>query len=271
MNVETAMIHLAAYREGKVTDPRLSKALRCIENESMQRERLAEQVAFDLSVQEMLGAIAAPVDLRRRLTVAQGASEKPPVRPRHHLTAVLSLGLGVAIIIAVLVFIHLQNRNDFPGRENLVRLASSSNRMSGVELEPVGDPADIALGRGHQPAGELGDWFYMRGFEGYRLPAELRSLPAVGSRFFKPDGHPVAQIAVDTHQSLLYVFKGDDFGVTLPSADDWAIFPAPGCVAAARQFDNSMVMITFQGTEAEMQDFVATLKTKKKPPIARTP
>lgn len=260
MNTETAMTHLAAYREGKVTDPRLSKALRCIENESAQRERLAEQLAFDLSVMEMLGVIAAPPDLRQRLATAQGASEKAPARPRHHLTAVLSVGLGVAIIIAVLVFIHVQNRNDFAGRENLVRIASTPNKMSGVELEPVANAA-----------GELGDWFYMRGFESYRLPAELRSLPAVGSRLFRSDGHPVAQIAVDTHQSLLYVFKGDDFGVTLPSPDDWSVFPALGCMAAARQYENSVVMLTFQGTEAEMQDFLATLKTDKRPRLLRTP
>ena len=68
-----AMIQLAAYRERTVTDPRLSKALRCIENESAQRERLAEQVAFDQSVLEMLGAIAAPPDLRQRLDSAQSA------------------------------------------------------------------------------------------------------------------------------------------------------------------------------------------------------
>jgi hypothetical protein len=260
MNVETAMIHLAAYRDGKVTDPRLSKAMRCIENESAQRERLAEQVAFDISVMEMLGAISAPPDLRHRLEMAQSTSEKAPARPRHHITAVLSLGLGVAIIIAVLVFLYVQNAANFPGRENLVKIASTPNKMSGIELEPVASSA-----------GELGDWFYMRGYEGYRLPAELRSLPAVGSRLFRPDGHPVAQVAVDTHQSLLYVLKGDDFGVTLPSVD-WTIFPAQGCVAAARQFDDAIAMITFQGTEAEMQDFLATLKTpNKRPRNLRTP
>jgi hypothetical protein len=262
MNVQTAMIHLAAYRDGKLTDPRLSKAMRCIENESLQRERLAEQVAFDVSVMEMLGAIPAPEDLRQRLEVAQGATDKAPARPRHHITAVLSLGLGVAIIIAVLVFLYVQNQRDFPGRENLVRIASTPKRMSGVELEPV-----------TSAAGELGDWFYMRGYEGYRLPAELRSLPAVGSRLFRPDGHPVAQVAIDTHQSLLYLLKGDDFGVTLPSTDEWTVFPAQGCVAAARQFDNdsSVAMITFQGTEAEMESFLATLKTAKRPHALSSP
>lgn len=260
MTTDTAMIHLAAYREGKVTDPRLVKAKRCIENESSKREILAEQVAFDHSIMEMLGVIAAPVDLRHRLVVAQGSSEKPATRPRHHITAILSLGLGVAIIIGVLVFLYFQNAENFPGRENLVRIASTPNRMSGVELDPVASSA-----------GELGDWFYMRGYEGYRLPAELRSLPAVGSRLFRPDGHPVAQVAVDTHQSLLYVLKSDDFGVTLPSGEGWTIFPAQGCVAAARAYDSSIAMITFQGTEAEMEDFVATLKNEKRPHRLQTP
>lgn len=260
MNVQTAMIHLAAYREGKLTDPRLSKAMRCIENESLQRERLAEQVSFDLTVMEMLGAIAAPQDLRHRLTAAQSTSDKPAARPRHQLTAVLSIALGVAIILAVLVFLYVQNQKNFPGRENLVRIASTPKRMSGIELEPVANAA-----------GELGDWFYMRGYEGYRLPAELRSLPAVGSRLFRPDGHPVAQVAIDTHQSLMYVLKAEDFGVILPSPEEWSIFPAQGCVAAARQYGEEIAMITFQGTEAEMEEFVATLKPNKRPHRLKTP
>lgn len=258
MNVETAMIHLAAYREGKATDPRLSKAMRCIENESSKRASLAEQVAFDVSVMEMLNVIAAPVDLRHRLEVAQGTTEKPVVRSRHHLTAILSLGLGAAIILAVVAFLWVQNRKDFPGKENLVRIAQTPNRMSGVELDLVSTSA-----------GELGDQFYMRGYEGYRLPPELRSLPAVGWRLFRPSGSPVAQVAIEEHHSLLYVLKAADFGVILD--EDWTIFPAQGFVAAARQYENSVAMITFQGTEAEMEEFIRTLKSNKRPTRLKTP
>jgi hypothetical protein len=256
MNVETAMIQLAAYREGKLTDPRLSKAMRCIENESFQRERLAEQVAFDLSVMEMLGAIAAPPDLRQRLATAQSASEKPPARPRHHLTAILSLGLGVAIIIAVLVFFHILNRGDFPGRDNLQRITAIPARMTGDELEPVSGAA-----------GELGDWFYMHKFEGYRLPPELRSAAARRVRLLTMDEHPIAQVWVELgpHQSFLYVFKGEDFGVTLPSAEDWTVFSEKQFAAAARSYGNLVVMITFQGTEADMQNFLPALKKEAKP------
>lgn len=250
MNSQTAMAHLAAYREGKVSDPRISKALRCIENESMMRERLAEQVAFDVSVMEMLSAIGSPEDLRHRLAAAKPAAVKgAAARPQHHLTAVLAVGLGVAIIICVLVFFQWQARKNFPGREALVKIASAANGMSGAELEPVVNSA-----------GDLGDWFYMRGFEHFRVPAELRKAPAVGSRVFKMDGHPIAQIAIDPHQSLVYIFDGEDFGVTLPGGDEWTIFSADDWAAAVRQYGPSMAMIAFRGTEAEMRDFLSNLK-----------
>jgi hypothetical protein len=262
MNVQTAMTHLAAYREGKLTDPRLSKALRCIENESAQRERLGEQVAFDVSVMEMLGEIAAPPDLRQRLAVAQSTSDKPVARPRHHLTAVLAVGLGAAIIIGVLLFFHILNKDDFPGREALLRITSIPTRMRGDELEPVTGAA-----------GELGDWFYMHKFEGYRLPPELRNARARQVRLLTLNDHPIAQVWVElgSHESFLYTFKSDDFGVSLPSAEDWTIFAEKDFVAAARPYGNSVVMITFQGTETDMKSFLPTLKSENRPRNLTTP
>jgi len=170
-------------------------------------------------------------------------------RSREAIVAISAVVLGIALMAGMLVYSQMQSRQAFPGREALEGLVSSANRMSGVELEPVA-----------QPVGQLTDWFYMRGFENFVVPPELRKIPAVGSRFFRQDGNPVAQVAIDLHQSLLYIMNAKEFGVQLPAEGDWRIFEADGWAAAARQSDGTCVVLTFRGTEAEMSDFLAQLK-----------
>jgi len=247
MSSKTSFTQLAPYLDERVTDSRCQKALRGIENDAEMRARLADQVAFDRQMVEMVGAIRAPSDLRARLEKNQQLTKEK--RSRETLVAIMAVVMGVGLIAGLLIYFQVQSSRAFPGRETLERIAASANRMSGVELEPVS-----------QQAGQLSDWFYMRGFESFALPQELRNVPAVGSRLFRVDGYPVAQVAIDLHESLLYVFNGKDFGVQLPPSGDWRTFDVEGWAAAARQGDGACYMITFRGTESEMKDFLATLR-----------
>jgi hypothetical protein len=248
MSGKTAFTNLAAYSEEKTVDPRCQKAMKAIENDAASRARLAEQVAFDQQMVELVRAIRAPQDIRARLEKNQVAAAKEK-RSREAIVAISAVVLGIAVIAGLLVYQGMQSRKAFPGREALEGLVSSANRMSGVELEPVS-----------QPTGQLADWFYMRGFENFAVPPELRKVPAVGSRFFRQEGSPVAQVAIDLHQSLLYIINAKDFGVQLPADGDWRIFETEGWAAAARQNDGGCVVLTFRGTEAEMSDFLEQLK-----------
>jgi hypothetical protein len=248
MSSKTAFSHLAVYCEEKTVDPRCQKALKAIENDATLRAKLAEQVAFDRQMVELVRAIRAPQDLRTRLENTQKAVAKEK-RSREALVAIMAVVLGIALMAGLFIYSEMESRKAFPGRDALEGLVASANQMSGVELEPVA-----------QPAGQLADWFYMRGFENFAVPPELRTMPAVGSRFFRKDGCPVAQIAVDMHESLLYIMRAKDFGVELPADGAWRIFETEGWAAAALQSDGDCVMVTFRGTEAEMSDFIERLK-----------
>jgi hypothetical protein len=172
-------------------------------------------------------------------------------RSREALVAILAVVLGVALIAGLLVYFELESRKSFPGRESLQRIVSSANRMTGMELEPVA-----------QKAAGLADWFYVRGFEHYELPPELRDAPAVGSRLYRQDGCAVAQVAIDLHESLIYVFNPKDFGVQLPTNGEWRVFEIEGWAAAARQGEKSCTMLTFHGSDGEMQEFISELEKK---------
>lgn len=247
MNSASALTQLAGYREGKDNDPRTVKALKFLESDAAAREQFAEQVALDAQMAAVLNAIRVPEDLRARLERAQTGQAGP--RSRQATTAVLAVVLGVAVLLGLLVFFHIQNADKFPGSENLAKLALTPNNMSGFEMDPVANPAN-----------KLGDWFYMHGFEGFEVPPELHDAPAVGARVLKTDGRSVAQLAIDLHHSLVYVFRGDDFGVQLPENGEWKVFESQEWVAAARSNQGLCAMVTFRGSETEMRDFLKTLR-----------
>jgi hypothetical protein len=165
----------------------------------------------------------------------------------------MAVVVGLLVLLGLLGFFYWEGQKNFPGKEALVKLATSADSMNGAELEVLKDV----------PMGSLGDWFYMRSFDAFQVPPELKPMPAVGSRTFRRGGHMVAQIAIDPHAALVYVFKGEDFGVTLPQGDDWRVFQAEGWAAAAKRTGNLHTMITFQGAEGEMRDFLNELQKKK--------
>jgi hypothetical protein len=124
-----------------------------------------------------------------------------------------------------------------------------TNAMDGVELEPMSTEV-----------WRLGDWFYMRGFEGFAVPPEIASLPVVGSRVFKMDGIPVAQLAVEKQNSIVYVFRPGDFRMRLEDGADWRIFDHIGWAAALRRQGETCTMIAFRGSKLDMKSMLQSLK-----------
>jgi len=152
--------------------------------------------------------------------------------------------LGIALILGVVIWLMMQKRSEFPGRETLMEIVARNEAMSGMELES----ADA-------PMGELGDWFYMRGFEDYSVPASFRSLKAVGGRVFVFNDRPVALIAIEEHHTLGYIFNAEDLGVSIP-AHEWFVFTQGEWIAAARQEGPMSFMLAFRGTDAEMREYL---------------
>jgi hypothetical protein len=249
MNLKTAETHLPCFRPGKPMDPRTIKAARIAEKDELLRRKLNEQMDFDEQIVAAIHSIQPPENLRQKLSVL-GAPERRPQSFRSHLAhpAILSAVAGMLLIFGFIIFYEMDQMDAFPGKESVEQMIATTDEMSGVELEPA---------RGQ--AGDLGDAFYMRGFEGYVLPSELAALPAVGTRVFKQNGRRVAQIAVDTHDALLFVFRGPDFGVDPGEGIRWKVFTQNDWVAALRADKNLCTMVTFRGDKSEMQRFLATL------------
>ena len=246
MNVKTAETFLACYRADKPLESRVAKAARMAETDEILRQKLKAQVEFDQQIVDALRSVQPSDSLLANLGRRPAAAE--PLRTQLGQPAMLSAVAGVFLIIGVLVWQEMLRRDSFPGKGAVEEMIASADDLSGVELEP----ASTAIS-------QLGDHFYMRGFEGFALPPDLATLPAVGTRVFRQSGRPVAQLAVDRKNALLYVFRAGDFGVRLGSGE-WRIFTQGGWVAAVREQKALCTVVTFHGDRGDMQEFLATLK-----------
>lgn len=251
MKHETAETLLRCYRPGKKTDGRIRKAVEMAEGDEKLSRVLSDQMDFDEQIIDTLRCIKAPEDLRQRLSQLSARPEWAGRSLRRHAAhpAIVSAIAGILLIVGLIVYSELEGERDFPGREEAGRMVELIERMSGVELEPVTGAA-----------GSQGDWFYLHGFEGFSLPPEVASLAAIGARAFKLEGHSVCQLAIDQHECILNLFRASDFGVRIKPEGQWRFFENEEWAAAIRQDGDHCVMLAFRGSQAEMEEWIATLR-----------
>jgi hypothetical protein len=253
MNAQTAETLFRCYRADKPADSRTQRAVRFAEADPELGPKLTAQIDFDRQIIGVIHCITAPDNLRQKLNdlSARPGAPKPKLRSQFINPAVLTALLGVLLIIGVIVFIIIERMEKFPGREAVENLLGGAAKMTGVEFEAVTTTTN-----------QLGDWLYMRGYEGYEVPPELAALPVVGSRVYRSEGRPVAQLAVDLHNSLVYQFHASEFGVQLPPDGGWQVLQKEEWVGAIRQHGDHCLLIAFRGTTSDMHEFLKTLPKK---------
>jgi hypothetical protein len=251
MNTEDAAALLPLHRPGRTVEGRLQKAIRTAESDPALAAEFGAQKDFDARILSAIRSIAPPEDLRAKLREAGARCDAPKPKLRSHAfnPAVLTAILGVLLILGFITWTVMEKMEKFGGREAAERMLSLTSKMTGVELDAVSTTT-----------GTMQDWFYMRGFEGYSVPADVASLPVVGSRVFRIDGHAIAQLAVDRHESLLYVFRASDFGVEIPENEPWKLMGYEGWAAALRRHGDICSMLAFRGSKGEMHAFLDSLK-----------
>jgi len=256
VNSRTAETLIRCYRPGKRTDSKTEKAARFAGEDPELSKVLSEQVQFDEQIVDVIHFIKPPEDLRQKLSELgdKPVAEKARRRSQWANPAVFTAILGVLLIVGIVVFFILDRMEKFPGREAVENMLTGAGKMTGTELETVSDTT-----------GQLGDWFYMRGYEGYEAPGELAGLPVIGSRVFKFEGRTVAQLAVgnaDALRCLIYQFHASEFGVQLPGDGDWQVLTQDDWVGAIRQRGDHCFLIAFRGGKSDMKEFLKTLPKK---------
>lgn len=256
MNARSAEALIPCYRPGKKLDAQIIKAARFAEADPILREKLEEQMDFDEQVVEAIRYIVPPEDLPEKLGalgaigVQKGGTRWRRSRQWFH-PAVLAVVCGLILIAGFLVHLALESQTDFPGKDAVAKMIDLCGEMNGTEFEAR---------RAAVPASQLADTLYMAGFEGFALPQELAELPAVGWRVFRQQGHRVAQLAVDSRDAIVFVFRASDFGVQGGPLPEWRVLERNGWVGALKDRAGLCTLVVFRGTAADMQQFLQTLK-----------
>lgn len=251
MNSEEAAALLPLHRPGRPAESRLQKAIKIVEKDPALAARLATQSEFDSQLVGVIQSIQTPENLRRKLRETSERADAPKAKKSSQALnpVVITAVLGVLIIAGFLVWQVMERMEKFGGRDAAERMLAATSKMSGLELDPASNPT-----------GTMQDYFYMRGFEGYAVPQEVAGLHTVGSRVFPLDGHTIAQLAVDRHDSILFVFRASDFSVDLPQDGPWRVIEYQDWAAALRRHGDLCSMLAFRGTKPEMQEFLKDLK-----------
>lgn len=250
MKATEAELLLHCHRAGREPGGRVQKAVRVAAGDARLAEKLRAQMEFDAQIVEAIHSVLPPEDLREKLDAlneAAGAGRRK-TRVKVSNPAMLSALAGVLLFVGVVVFFVMESMADFAGREAVQDMLDSTTKLNGTEFESV-----------TMNTTQLGDWFYIRGYEGYEVPPEFAAEQVIGSRVFRQEGRPIAQFVVEKHESVIFEFHAADFGVQLPADGEWRVIERGGWAAAVRQRGAHCHMIAFRGAAAEMRAFLQTL------------
>jgi len=160
----------------------------------------------------------------------------------------LAGALALLVVIGVLIYFGMAWMEDFPGRDTAEEMIDKTEEMTGIELEPK-----------VTEAGMLEDWFALNDYKNFRMLPEFAHMKTVGCRVFQQEGYSVAQIALENHNSLFYIFHSDELGVKIDPPDQWKYFEQGPWAVAIRADADTCFMVAFQGKTAEMKDFISGL------------
>ena len=206
---------------------------------------LAAQIAADRQWHEAIEQAPLPDELAQ---LNLDEPPKPGLRALVCHPAVLAIALALLVLVGSLTYITMNRMNDFTGKETIEDLVDNAGALDGSEFEPISPTK----------AGELDDWFVMKGFEGFSVPPQLQKATAVGCRILKHEGVAVAHVALDQRNAMLFVFRVADLKVEAEGAG-WRIFQEDDWAVAVRTDQRNGYVVMFQGDDSEMPAFLKSV------------
>jgi hypothetical protein len=252
MNAQTAE-KLAQCSIGiEPADAAVRKAVQYAAQDAELKGKLEQQRQFDAFQLRWITGISMPPALSERLqAVGEPGRRRAGLSRTLRQPAFLAVAIALLVMIGWLVYFAGNWGGHFQGEEAVRDLLNSEAARA------LPDKADIKS----TEAGMLEDWLFSKyGFEDYYIPPELARMKTVGCRVFKQDGFSVAQVALEEHQMLCYVFRAADLGVVISPPDRWHVFESDDWAVAISVHEEVCFLMTFQGSADEMRRFLAGLK-----------
>jgi hypothetical protein len=247
MNLKTARQILLCRRPNGEddSDPSTKRAMAMAAKNSSLAAEFENQTAFDHNCAEELEAISLENDSREQIGQAARAiaAKRGGSRTQIAKHATFAVGIGLLLLICLLVWIALGRAGTFP--DEAVKIAAAGEKASPNQFDAV-----------EEKAGSLQDWFALKGFDNFRIPAEFAHFDIVGVRIFPVENESVAQVAVPEKTMYFYCFPSQPFGISVVPEGSWRITESDRSVLAIREEKGMCFLVAFRGSKQDMKDLL---------------
>jgi hypothetical protein len=227
------------------SDPLVKRALLVAAKDKALAAELETQTSFDLACADDLEGIRldadsiAQIDEGARLFTAKHGKGRTQVG--NH--AAFAVGVGFLLLVALLVWMFLGRAGTFPNEA--LKIAATGAKATPNQFDAV-----------EEKASGVEDWFALKGFDNFQVPAEFANFDVVGVRQFTVDNEPIAQALVPENIMYFYCFASQPFGISIVPEGSWRITEADRSVLAIREEKGMCFLIAFRGSKQEMKDLL---------------
>jgi hypothetical protein len=227
------------------SDPLMKRALVMAAKDKLLGVELESQTAFDLACADDLDAIRLDADSIAQIDEGARAFAAKHGKGRTQVGnhAAFAVGVGFLLLIALLVWMFLGRAGTFPSEA--LKIAATGSKATANQFDAV-----------EEKAGALQDWFALKGFDNFQLPAEFAGFDVVGVRLFTVDNEPVAQVLVPENVMYFYCFASQPFGINIVPEKSWRITQADRSVLAIREEKGMCFLIAFRGSKEDMKSLL---------------
>ncbi|MEO8205579.1 MAG: hypothetical protein ABI615_05315 [Chthoniobacterales bacterium] len=241
MKPKAAKLVLLRYRNGSKfsSDREMQNALECAHSHPELKQMVSSQQPFDARFHSAIAQIEIQDAMRQKFEgVAQEWGSKRHVQQfSFRNPAILSILVAFLVLAFLGMWLYLDRSQTFPGAAEVEGILKTGKNASIDQFEPV--VTDAAA---------LGDWFTMKGFDGYYVPNGLAHMQTAGAKISTYEGHPVATVAIPDGKYFFLVFPANPFGIQIDPAGSWKIQESEEGKFAA-QVANGMCFLVFSMDE----------------------
>jgi hypothetical protein len=243
MNARAARKFLALHLEDANEHPsaQVQKAVKALSGSPDLLRDYERQAALDKQGRKIISEAVVPEQVEKSLADAVSALPSRRFHPRD--PAILAAALGFLLLVVVLVWNFLGRPAAFPA--DAAQIAEAVIEIDDEPYEPVGEPA-----------GELADWFLMKGFDNFEVPEHLAAHPAESGGLLQIQNQDVAVVTAPGLNARFVVFEAAPFGIDIPPGEWRTARIDPTHAAAIRQKGDICFMILRKGSLASVQDLL---------------
>lgn len=229
MNPKTARRILATHYEDPNGDipSDVEKALTTLEKHPDLMSEYRDQAILDKKAARHLSDTEVPEDVIDHL--ASAVSSLPASRFRWNDPAMLAVLIGIVLLVFVLAWDFLGRPASFP--PDAIEIAAD---VCGIPAEKF-EEADLT-------AGEMDDWFVLKGFDAFTAPGRLAGMPVGSATLITSGSIPMAVLEIPENNFRVAGFDAAALDIRIPEGE-WRFTQLEKSLSAAVRIEGTQCVL----------------------------